>query len=202
MCEPLTISAGVMAAASAAASIAGQEKQRSAYNTLEDRKKNAQDDVIAENRRRATQDYLRQVQGEQLQQRQQEEGVAEKSFDIARQAGKTESTALASAAERGVAGRSVSQIVSDYDFQADLEIGRIKENQKLANIQHGQRIQGYGDEFSARVSAVKPYIPSPAAPVDYFGPIFGAVSQTATTAVASNNAQNGRLFRDWFGSQT
>lgn len=194
MCEPVSITMGVMAVAGAAASIAGQEKQRSMTNTMEDRKKMAQNDLIAENRRRATKDYLRQVAGEQLQQRQQEEGVAEKSNDIARQARKTVATGLASAAERNVAGRTIDSIVSDYDFQADLEIGRIKENQKLANIQHDRKVSAYGDEFQARATAAKPYQVRPANPVDYFGPIFGAASQTLGAGVASGEIGKGNGF--------
>lgn len=180
--------AGVTAAttaASAAASIAAQSKQRSAMNTMEDRKAAAQNDLIAENRRRSTQDYIKQVEAEQLQQRQQEESVAEKGYDIARQTAKTKAVATASAAERNVAGRTISQIVNDYDFQANMEIGRLKENQKLANIQHGQRISGFGTEFENRASSVKPYVKTPAPSVDYFGPIFGAAGKMTNYAVAT-----------------
>lgn len=192
MCEPVTISMGVMAAVGAGLSIAGQSQQQSTAKEMERRKQAAQADLIQENRRRATKDYLQQVSGEQLQQRQETEAVAEKSFDIARQARQTTATGMASAAERGVTGRTIQQIAADYDTQADWETGRIKENQKFANIQHARKIQGYGDQFDYRQSAVKPYTPQAVAPVDYFGPIFGAAAQTVSTGVGTGLIGGGK----------
>lgn len=192
MCEPVTISMGVMAAVGAGLNIAGQSEQNKAAKGMEKNKQAAQADLIEENRRRATKDYLRQVNAEQLQQRQETESVAEKSYDLMRQSRKTVATGMASAAERGVSGRTVDQIASDYNFQADLEIGRIKENQKNANIQHQRKLQGFRDEYDYRASAVKPYTPKPVAPVDYFGPIFGAAAQTVQTGIGTGLIGGGK----------
>jgi len=105
-------------------------------------------------------------------------------MDVSRQADAATGTAIASAAERGVAGRSVDQVVSDYQYQENLEIGRLRQNQDMRNVQHSENIAGYQDEFTQRVSAVKPYMPRPQAPVDYFGPIFGIGKDAASTGMA------------------
>lgn len=178
MCEPVTISMGVMAAAGAATSIAGQSAQKKAGEQMQERQRMAVEDQIAETRRRATSDYLRQMTSERIQQQQEEASVAVKGNDLTRQATKIKGTALASAAERGVMGRTVDQVVSDYDTQADLEIGRIKQNQAAVNLQHDQNRAIMKDQFNQRVSSVKPYVKTPQAPVNYFGPIFGAAAQT------------------------
>lgn len=184
-CEPVTISMGVMAAAGAAASIAGQQQAKKTHNKNEEARRLAQEDVIAENRRRTTEDYLTQTRLEMDQQSQEEAAVALKSNDVQRQTQRTIATGTASAAERGVAGRTVDQIASDFDFMSNEETGRLKENQKLANQQHQENIRGYGTQYSNRIADVKTYIPQPAKPVDYFSPIFGAVSQTVSAGAAN-----------------
>lgn len=187
MCEPTTlaVAAGTMAVAGAGSTIIGQNSQRQLAKGYENQKKNAQDELIIENRKRATDDYLRQVRLEQLTQQQEKEALAEKSTDVSRQSTSVQATALASAAERGVAGRSVDQIISDYHMQSDLEIGRMKANQEMKDSQHQENIAGYADQYKNRASSIQPYIPRPQAPVDYFGPIFGAGAQIVGAGMAA-----------------
>lgn len=184
MCEPVTLAMGGMAAAGAATNIYGQFQAQGQHNAVEESRRLAQEDVIEENRRRATHDYITSTRLEREQQSQEEASVSQKSVDIQRQADSSIATGMASAAERGVAGRTVDQIAQDFDFMANEETGRLRENQKLANRQHSENIRSYGTEFSNRISAVKPYIKTPAKQIDFFGPIFQAGAQTLNTAAA------------------
>lgn len=169
----MTIAAGTMMAAGAVSSIASQQNARQVAKGNENAMKNAQDDVIIENRKRATHDYLRDVRLEELQSEQENEARMEKTGDIARNTIESKGTAVASAAERGVAGHSLDLILADFDFQQNQEVGRLRINQAQKDQQHAENAGAYGDEYSARVSAVKPYIPRQQPPVDYFTPIFG-----------------------------
>ncbi len=185
MCEPVSLTMGAMAFAGAGMNIYGQFQARDQHNKVEEFRRLEQENVIEENRRRATHDYLTQTRIEQTQQQQEVESVAQKSVDIQQQASRSIATGMASAAERGVAGRTVDQIAQDFDFMANEETGRLRENQKLANMQHGENIRSYGTEYSNRIAAVKPYIKTPAKQIDWFGPIFQAGAQTLSTGVAT-----------------
>jgi hypothetical protein len=181
MCEPISMTAliGGAAAGGAVTNIIGQNTTRQMNKGFENQKKIAQDDLIVENRSRATKDYLRQVQLEQLQETQEGQALNEEASDIAKGTRSTEGQARASAAERGVAGNSVETIINDYEFQQNQEIGRLRQNQAMKGAQHVENVEGYKDQFDQRIAAVKPYVPRVQPPVDYFGPIFGAVSTTA-----------------------
>lgn len=185
MCAPAMLMMGALSAAQAGTSIYGQFQARKQHNAVEEMKRQHQEIAIEENRRRATDDYLNSVRLEQTQQHQEEQSVAVKSLDVAREATRTIATATASAAERGVAGRSVDQIAADFEFAANEETGRLKQNQKISNQQHSENIRSLGTEFTGRVSAMKPYIKQPAKPIDFFGPVFQAGAQTLNTGVAT-----------------
>ncbi len=193
-CEPVSILAATSIAASAGggiSSIIGQNTSRQLAKGQQERQRLAVEDQIVQNRRRATDDYLRQVSGEQLRQRQEEEAAVEKSHDIAQGAKQASSTSIASAAERGVSGRTVDQIVSDYQFQEDKEIGRIRTNQQFQNQQHRENLAAYKTQFDQRVSAIQPYVPAVQAPVDYFSPVFGLVGQAAKTGMTAQWGKHG-----------
>jgi hypothetical protein len=184
MCEPVTISMGVMAAASATAAIVGQQQQKKAAKSYEDQQSRASDYRISETRKRATDDYLNQVRLEQTQQRQEQEAVVEKSADLARQGATTVATGEASAAERGLGGgRTVEAILADYRFQEELEIGRMDANQKLKDQQHSENLRSYETRYYNAATSVQPYQKKPIGPVDYFTPVFGAIGQTMSTGV-------------------
>lgn len=182
ICYPLVIM-GAMAAASAAAQIAAQQQAQAQGAAAEDAQRIESENAIEINRRRATGDYLTQTRLEETARMQEEESLAEKSSDVFRQANKTKGTGAASAAERGIAGRTVDQIAQEYDFAANLETGRLRENQKLANAQHNENIAANGTEYTNRVTSIQPYNMQPQKPVDYFGPVFGAASQLVQTDV-------------------
>ena len=89
-CEPVSLAvlAGTMAAGGAASSIIGANTSRQMAKHQEDEKRNAQDQVILENRMRATHDYLRNVRLEQLKQQQETESLAEEGGDERRGRGR------------------------------------------------------------------------------------------------------------------
>ena len=188
MCEPVSIAMGTMAVAGATTNIIGQNTTRQMNKGYENQKKNAQDDLIIENRKRATSDYLRQVRLEQLQTTQEEQSLVEEKGDVAKQTAAATGQSKASAAERGVAGNSVEAIVADYEFQQNQEVGRLRMNQDAKNAQHTENVAGYNDQFDQRIAAVKPYVPRVQPPVDYFGPIFGAGS----SIMAQNKGRGGK----------
>ena len=182
MCEPVSITMGVMAVAGAAASIKGQRDAKKSGKSVEEARRIEQENMITETRRRATDDYLVETRLEREQQSQEEAAVAMKGADVMKETRRSVATGTASAAERGVAGRTIDDISRDYDFMANEETGRLKYNQTLANRQHDEVIAGYGKQFSNRVADARPYIKKPIAPVDYFGPIFQAGGQLAGNA--------------------
>lgn len=155
--------------------------------------KNAVDDQIIENRARATKDYLRDVRLEQLQSEQENQAVQEKAGGFARNTLEAKGTAVASAAERGVSGRSLDIILADFDFQQNQEVGRLRINQQMKDQQHKENAGGYGDQFTARVTAVKPYIPRTQPPVDYFTPIFGLAGGLATAGKPNADGTGGLM---------
>lgn len=183
LCEPVTLAMAGMGAAQAGMSIYSQFQARDVHNKTEEYRRLEQENIIEENRRRATHDYITSVRMEQTQQQQETESVAQKSYDVQQQATRSIATGMASAAERGVAGRTVDQIATDFDYMANEESGRLRENQQIANLQHGENIRSFGTEWSNRIAAVKPYVKQPAKPIDFFGPIFQAGAQTLNTGV-------------------
>jgi hypothetical protein len=176
----MTAVVGGLAAGGAVTNIIGQNTTRQMNKGFENQKKNAQDDLIIENRKRATHDYLRQVRLEQSQEVQETASLNEQGQDISKQAASATGQARSDAAERGVAGNSLEMIVNDYEFQQNQEVGRLRQNQEMKNTQHKENIAGFNDQFDQRIAAVKPYVPRVQPPVDYFGPIFGAASTTAS----------------------
>ncbi|HEV8328935.1 MAG TPA: hypothetical protein VGQ08_15775 [Nitrospiraceae bacterium] len=157
--------------------ILGGQASNKAAKAAEEARRVEQENVIRENRRRATEDYLNQTRLEREQQSQEEAAVATKGADIAKETQREVATSTASAAERGVAGRTIDDIAADYEFQADVETGRLKANQAMANRQHEEQLKGYSTDYVNRVTDVRPYVPKSVAPVDYFGPVFSTVGQ-------------------------
>jgi len=181
MCEPISVGMGVMAIAGAASSIMAQQQAASAGDATEEARRIEQDNVIEENRRRASEDYLNTVRLTQTRQEEEHSAVVQKVSDVRQQQAHSVATAGASAAERGVTGRTVDQIMSDYAFMASEEAGRLHENQSRADRQHGETIRAAQTEFNVRSTSIRPYVKQMQKPVDYFSPIFQAAGQTMGT---------------------
>lgn len=157
----------------------------------ENARRNAQDDLIIQDRARATHDYLREVRLEQLQATQEQEALTERANDIAHTVADAKSTTLASAAERGVAGRSLDSILADFDFQQNQEVGRLRINQSMKDQQHVENTGGYADQFTARATSEQRYIPKTQPATDYFMPIFGLVGNLAQATKGVGNITGG-----------
>jgi hypothetical protein len=157
--------------------IIGGQQANAAAKATEEARRIEQENMIQETRRRATSDYLDQTRMEREQQAQEEAAVAVKGMDIQKETNRSIATGTASAAERGVAGRTIDQINADYEFMANEETGRIKQNQAAANRQHAEVIRGLGTQFENRVADARPYVKRAVAPVDYFSPVFAAAGQ-------------------------
>lgn len=185
MCEPATLTGAslMIAAAGAGTSIAGQSQQRSAAQQVEEQKAASVNEQIFENRRRATADYIAQVQDEQLLQRQEEQALAEKELDLARHERDANSKAVVAASESGVTGQSLAAIQQDYRLQTDQAAARLGVNQDNANYQHKRNIDAMGTVYHNRATAVQPYQQQQVKPVDYFGPIFGVAQAGLNTGV-------------------
>lgn len=184
-CEPtsLTLASMGVAVAGAGTSIAGQVQQNSAAKQVERQKAEAVDEQITENRRRATADFLAKVQDEQLQQSQEQQALEEHLGDLKKQERDANSKAIVAAGESGVVGQSLSAIRADYRLQMEQAAARLGINQEQADWQHTRNIQAYGVEYNNRATSIQPYQQQPVKPVDYFGPIFGAVGQSLNTMV-------------------
>lgn len=205
MCDPITLGvvAVGMAAGGGVSSIIGQNDARQLAKGEENMKKNAVDDQIIQNRQRATTDYLAQVKQEELKQDQEHMALAQKNQDVTAQATGASSTATASAAERGVGGRSVAEIVQSYNMQATQEIGRNRLNQQFADNQHSFQIGADERQYEQRAASIQPYVPKPQAPVDYFGPIFGIGKAAATAGMSMGAGAPGSTTPiDWTNTPT
>lgn len=185
MCEPasLTVASMGLAAAGAGASIAGQSQANSAAKQVERQKAEAVDEQIRENRRRASADYLAKVQDEMLQEYQEKQRLAEQELDLSKRERHAGAQADVAASESGVSGQSLAMIHADYRLQMDQTAARLGVNQDQANYQHKRNIDAYGQEYRNRATAVQPYQQQPVKPVDYFSPVFGALSAGLDTGV-------------------
>lgn len=181
--------AAIGAVGGAAMGLFGSITGNRAAKDYEAAKQKAIDQQIQANRKRATDDYLAQVHAEQTQEDQQHMEVAQKNQDLSQAAMGAESTAVASAAERGVGGRSVAAIVADYNMQATTEAGRNELNQQWADIQHNQNLSADYRTYVQRASSIQPYMKTPVTPVDYFSPAFSLAGNVGKIAMSSGAGQ-------------
>lgn len=189
MAGPWGAAAG--AVAGAAMGIIGSRAANKNAKATEENRRIAQEQAMAENRRRATTDYLNQIRLENVQMSQEHAALAEKTSDLSRQTEHTVGAANVSAAERGVGGRSLDQIISDYHSQNDLEVTRLNTNQGGRDTQHAEVSRGADQTYWNRVTGMQPYAKQPVAPVDYFSPIFKLVGDVGKIGMASGAGQPG-----------
>lgn len=164
---------------SAVTNIIGQNDARQLAKGTENQKRLAVDEQIASNDQRATADYLQSVSDENAKMTQEHQSNAEKFNDNAKQQRASDADANVAAAEGNVAGHSLDAIHSDYQQQVDFANGRMATNQQWADYQHTRNDQGYANVLVNRENSIQPYQMKVQNPVDYYGPIFGAVGNTA-----------------------
>ncbi len=176
MCLPVV---AAVAAAGAVTNIIGQNTARQAAKGAENQKRLAVEEQIASNNKRATADYLQSTSDENQKMTQEHQSNAEKFNDNSMKLRAAGADANVAAAEGNVAGHNLDAIHSDYQMQTDKANGRISTNQQWADYQHTRNDQGYANTLANREASIQPYQMKTQAPVDYFGPIFGAAGNIA-----------------------
>ncbi len=186
MCLPVV---AAVAAAGAVSNIIGQNTSRQLAKGVENQKRLAVEEQIAANQKRATSDYVQSVSDENLKMTQEHQSNAEKFNDNATKQRAGDADANVAAAEGNVAGHNLDAVHSDYQMQTDKANGRISTGQQWADYQHTRNDQGYAKTYENRATSIQPYQQHIQAPVDYFGPIFGAAGNVA--AASTNKSSSG-----------
>lgn len=196
MCEPVSITMAVIAVAGAAASISAQQQAQSAAKKQQMNLSQAHENANIENRRRVTQDYFEDVRLQRKAQGQERTATRENIGQIAEQSSITKATAGAHAAERNVAGATLEQINDDYTAQEERAIGRQRLQQKWRDEQRDETLKNSGRMYTNSIADIKPFMPTPIAPVDYVGPILqgaqgamGAYSSFRTSQAPTRGTQ-------------
>mgnify|MGYP003393020195 CR=1 FL=1 len=182
------ITAGQLAAASLVVSLAGagmsmygQQVNKSAQEDYQQRLADANQKQMFQNRDLATRAYLDQANASNTRLSETREAVAAKNFDQSRKSMEAKGTAIASAAEAGVYGVSLTGLLKDFDRQEAMFSHRNEMNLINTQQQTVRANRGYHQEAEARSMSIQPYQPSPVAPVDYAGPLL-SVAQTGIQA--------------------
>jgi hypothetical protein len=173
MCEPLALATIGMSVASSGMSIMGQQQQRKAQIQYQQAQAQARNEQIIQNRTMATESYIQQITSEHLMKSQEEQALAEKGKDLAIQTMQAQGTAKAAAADAGVGGASLDNLLFDFNRQESMMLGRLDLNQQFSDQARTSRQVGYGNTWKNRVTSIQPFQPSPVAQVDYLTPILG-----------------------------
>lgn len=183
MCDPITLSGVAVgaAAASAGLGIHGQRMQKKSQEQYNQRLMDANAQQMQENRDLATRAYLDQVAASNTQLSEAREAVAASNFDKSRQAMEAKGAALASAAEAGIYGVSLTGLLDDFNRQEAMFRHRNEQNLVFKQQANALTVRGHFTEALGRTAQIKPFQPGPVAPVDYLGPILQVV-QTGATA--------------------
>jgi hypothetical protein len=170
MCNPAAAMIG-LSVAQGGMSIMGQQQRQRAEIEYQQANAEARNNQIVQNRSMATQSYIQQVTAENLMKAQEEQANAEKGKDLAIQKMQAVGTAKAAAADAGVDGASLDNLLNDFNRQESMMLGRLDLNQQFSDQARTSREAGYGNTWKQRVTSIQPYQPSPVAAVDYLSPI-------------------------------
>lgn len=173
MCSPAAIGMAGVQGASAGANILGQIQQQNLNKQYEWNQGVAQNEQIVQTRNMATQAYINQVNGETLQQEQQQTANANEGFEDVIKSRERAASGLAEGAEGGVTGNSLNEMTTNFQRQEQMALNRLTQNQEMLNQQHIQAMRAYGQEFTNRVTQLKPYIPDMIPGINYLGPVLG-----------------------------
>ncbi|OQW34871.1 MAG: hypothetical protein A4E20_01455 [Nitrospira sp. SG-bin2] len=181
----------VATAASAALSIQGQTQQRKAAVAYQNLQVQANQEQMRENRELATKAYLDQAVQANQSLSETRISIAEQNFDTQRKSAEARAATITAAAEGGVNGVSLYGLLDDFHRQEAMFKSRNDANLLFKERQTAASITNAANTASGRIMQVKPYIPGPIAPVDYFGPALGVVNsgaKTVMTGIASAEA--------------
>lgn len=178
MCEPISLAMGAMALSSvggAALSIKGQENQRKSAVAYQNLQVQANDRQMKENRELSTKAYLDQANAANLNLAQTREATAASNQDQRTKGAEARSATMVAAAEGGVNGLSLHALLDDFHRQEDMMITRNEQNLVFKQQQTATQTEGFRDTAAGRIAQIRPFIPGPIAPVDYFTPALSIV---------------------------
>jgi hypothetical protein len=184
MCEPASLAMVALSVGQAGMSIMGQQQNQKAQIAYQQAQAKARNEQIVQNRTMATDAYLQQLNAENLMKSQEEQANAEKGQDIAIATMQAKGTAKAAAADAGVGGASLDNLLFDFNRQESMMLGRLDLNQQFSDQARTSRVTGYGNTFKQRVTSIQPFQPSAVANVDYLSPILGIGKAGFTAAQA------------------
>jgi len=149
MCDPFSITTLAISAAGAAASYSAQAKQAQAQAKY-------QNTVAQQTGQIAQQNYLQETAVAGTQQEQGNQQAAQ--MIAANQAAGLQANATAStaAAESGVSGASVGELLQDFKRQEALASDNVRVNQNFGNEQIQNQEQGLQAQAMGRIAASRP----------------------------------------------
>lgn len=174
-----------MAVISTLVSIQGQQQQASAQATYQQHEAEATNQQIADNRDIALQSYINQTYASNLAIQEGRDADAAQRSDHQIRRLQATGAIRGAAAEAGITGNSLNALLLDFHRQEALFNTRLDQNQVMREGQQTQELRASGINYKNRVTAIRPFLPSPIAPPDYAGAIgqlaqAGLSYQTAT----------------------
>lgn len=170
--------------AGAAASVVGQMQKQDAEVAYQGKLQSANAEQMRENRELATRAYLDQAYQANVNLAQTREATAASNFDQTIKRRQAEGSTIAAAAEGGVNGVSLNAILADFHRHEDMFLTRNEQNLLFKQQQTAVDIKGLKGQADGRISQIKPYIPGPVAPVDYFGPALSIANSGTNSYLA------------------
>lgn len=145
MCDPMT----AIAVASSAFQFQQQQAQASAQ-------KEHQEAVYERNKQQAMTARNQKTQQEHLRQMQEREAAEQKMMQQGREADQARARARVSAAESGVSGNSVDQLLADFNRQENEYMTALNSNFEMSRQQSETRKEMYRNEQNSRVTNAQP----------------------------------------------
>ena len=178
MCDPVSMGIAMIgtSGAGAAAQVVGDTARYNAEKGYQQNLVNQNREQIKNNRQVATEEYLNKVRLEQKAGQQEQDSIVEQRFDLMKQRRAAQASAKVSAAEGGVGGVSIDDLLLDFHRQEAFSMGRILSQQEWSKQQRQENIRSYGMEYKARANSIPFYQPAPIRKPDYFGPVLGVVN--------------------------
>lgn len=162
MCDPVSITLGVVTAAlGTAGAVAGYQQQNAAaaanvqYQEETIRQRNLEQERVYQEALRAQQDQAYQINN-RLDQEQVKASQEKQAKSI--EAAKAQATARASAASAGVAGLSINDLLSDYDAQAGRYLDAVDLETKYAREQSRFDLKSSRAQLQSQVNSIKPIV--------------------------------------------
>lgn len=168
----------------------GQNTQRQAQKGYQNNLVEANKEQMSENRTIATTAYLDQAAQSNVALAQEREAAAQSNQNTATQGLQARGAVQAAGAESGSGGLALDSLMADFNrqegmFRASNDRNLLFKQQQTASYNQSQMVQAQG-----RIAEIRPYIPSPIAPVDYIGTSLQAAQSITSSVGASKIAQN------------